>query len=72
METQPAVIFFGADYQDEDFPAKNLYKALRVAKPDLVLVQLSPEFLLQDFELHPEKHNYIKSEWEYSKSKYVD
>jgi hypothetical protein len=31
------VIFFGANY-NEEFPAKNLYKALNVAKPDLVMV----------------------------------
>jgi hypothetical protein len=38
LDSQPNVIFFGADFHDVDFPAKNLYKALRVAKPDLVLV----------------------------------
>ena len=38
LQSQPSVIFFGADFHDVDFPAKNLYKALRVAKPDLVIV----------------------------------
>ena len=31
------VMFFGANYND-DFPVKNLYKALNVIKPDTVLV----------------------------------
>ena len=34
---QTNVIFFGANF-DNEFPAKNLYKALNVAKPDVVLV----------------------------------
>ena len=45
---QTNVIFFGANF-GEAFPSKNLYKALNVAKPDLVMVQLSPEYLLTDF-----------------------
>jgi hypothetical protein len=32
---------------------KNLYKALNVAKPDLVMVQISPEYILDNFEQHP-------------------
>ena len=31
------VIFFGAKY-DENFPIKNLYKALNLIKPDALLV----------------------------------
>ena len=34
---QTNVIFYGANYGD-DFVSKNLYKALNVAKPDLVMV----------------------------------
>ena len=49
---QTNVIFYGANYGDE-FVSKNLYKALNVAKPDLVMVQLSPEYLLRDFEQLP-------------------
>lgn len=45
---QTNVIFFGANLAD-GFPSKNLYKALNVAKPDLVMVQLSPDYLLNDF-----------------------
>ena len=44
------VIFFGANY-DESFPIKNLYKALNVVRPDALLVQLSPDLLLQNFEV---------------------
>jgi len=44
------VIFFGANY-DESFPIKNLYKALNVIRPDALLVQLSPDLLLQNFEV---------------------
>lgn len=43
------VIFFGANF-DNEFPAKNLYKALNVAKPDCVLVQMSPDYLLSNFD----------------------
>ena len=45
---QTNVIFFGANF-DNEFPAKNLYKALNVARPDLVMVQMSPDFLLSNF-----------------------
>ena len=45
---QTNVVFFGANFNDE-FPSKNLYKALNLSKPDLVMVQLSPEYLLSDF-----------------------
>lgn len=41
------IIFFGADY--ENIEMKNLYKAMTIAKPDLVLVQLGPEHLLKNF-----------------------
>ena len=34
---QTNVIFFGANF-DNEYPAKNLYKALNVAKPDVVMV----------------------------------
>ena len=34
---QTNVIFFGANFNDA-FPSKNLYKALNVSKPDLVMV----------------------------------
>ena len=34
---QTNVIFFGANY-NENFPSKNLYKALNISKPDLVMV----------------------------------
>ncbi len=46
-ETGKNVIFFGADY--DKIEIKNLYKALNVAKPDLVLVQVGPEHLLDNF-----------------------
>ncbi len=45
---------------------------MKVAQPDLILVQMSPEFLLNDLELQPEKFNYDTNEWKYSSQKYVD
>ena len=36
-EKESNVVFFGANF-DEDFPIKNLYKALNVIKPDALLV----------------------------------
>lgn len=45
---QTNLIFFGANF-DNEFPAKNLYKAMNVARPDLVLVQMDPLNLLDDF-----------------------
>ena len=44
------VICFGANY-NERFPMKNLYKALNVIRPDALLVQLSPDILLSNFEI---------------------
>lgn len=46
-QNQKNIIFFGANYNNLD--AKNLYKALNVAKPDLVMVQLAPDYLLDNF-----------------------
>ena len=48
-ERKTNIIFFGANF-DNDYPAKNLYKALNVAKPDLVMVQMSPDYLLSNFD----------------------
>lgn len=61
------VIFFGADY--DKIEMKSLYKALNVSKPDLVMVQLSPEYLLDNFEQHPEK--YVQGEWLFNDLKYM-
>ena len=44
------VIFFGANFDEDSMPVKNLYKALNVAKPDLVMVQLSPDYLLSNMD----------------------
>ena len=42
------VIFIGADYKE--FEVKNLYKALNVIKPDVVLLQVRPDEILEGFE----------------------
>lgn len=68
---QTNVIFFGANFNDS-FPSKNLYKALNVAKPDLVMVQLSPDYLLTDFNQRPERFDYESNEWKFSSSKYIN
>jgi hypothetical protein len=36
QDKQTNVILFGADYKE--LPVKNLYKALNVAKPDLIMM----------------------------------
>jgi hypothetical protein len=41
------VVFVGADY--EDFEVKKLYKSLNVIKPDLVLLQVRPDLVLDQF-----------------------
>ena len=41
------VLFVGADY--EDFEVKKLYKSLNVIKPDLVLLQVRPDLVLDQF-----------------------
>ena len=65
------MIFFGANF-DNEFPAKNLYKALNVAKPDCVLVQLSPDYLLSSFDQQPVKFDYYTDKWIFDKEKYVE
>jgi hypothetical protein len=46
------VVFFGPNLSN-NFPAKNIYKALNLTKPDKVLVQMNPEILLDNFEVKP-------------------
>lgn len=41
-------MFFGANY-NEYFPIKNLYKALNTIRPDALLVQISPDQILDNF-----------------------
>lgn len=68
---QTNVIFFGANF-DNEFPAKNLYKALNVAKPDCVMVQLSPDYLLSNFNQRPMRFDYADEKWNFCKQKYID
>ena len=68
---QTNVILFGANYND-DFVSKNLYKALNVAKPDLVMVQLSPDYLLEDFDQRPQRFDYDNNFWEFCPRKYMN
>ena len=63
-EAKTNVVFFAPDSQSKDFKPKNLYKALNLVKPDIVLAQMSPDLLLDDFEVHPEKHE--DGEWKFS------
>ena len=42
------VILFGANF-DDDFPLKNLYKALNVVRPDTLLLQIRPDVAFQGF-----------------------
>ena len=65
------VIFFGANFNDE-FPVKNLYKALNVAKPDMVMVQLSPNYLLEKFQQRPVTFDEESKEWKFNNEKYLD
>ena len=65
---QKNIIFFGADF--DTLNMKNLYKAMNVAKPDLVMVQLSPNYLLDNFEQHP---GLIKdNKFEFTQDRYID
>ncbi len=41
------LIFLGADFKD--FEAKNLYKALNLVKPDVIVVQVRPDEILEGF-----------------------
>jgi hypothetical protein len=41
------VIYFGSDY--EGIPMKNIYKALNLVRPDIVLLQMRPDLLLDNF-----------------------
>jgi hypothetical protein len=44
------VIFVGADY--EDFEVKQLYKSLNVIKPDLVMLQVRPDLVVDRFKAY--------------------
>ena len=68
---QTNVVFFGANF-DSSFPSKNLYKALSVAKPDLVMVQLRPDYLLSGFEPWPTTYDYTEEQWKFCPMKYID
>jgi hypothetical protein len=41
------VIFVGADF--EGFEVKNLYKSLNLIKPDLIMMQVRPDLVLDRF-----------------------
>ena len=49
---------------------KNMYKAMTVAKPDLVMVQVSPDLLLDNFEQYPEKHT-SEDGWVFDEQAYL-
>lgn len=54
------VILFGANF-DDDYPLKNLYKALNVVRPDALLLQISPDIAMKDFSIEKacaQEHNY--------------
>lgn len=39
-------IFVGADY--ENFEVKNMYKSLNLVKPDVILLQVRPDLVLEN------------------------
>ena len=41
------MIFVGADF--EEFEVKNLYKSLNLIKPDLIMMQVRPDLVLDRF-----------------------
>jgi hypothetical protein len=41
-----------------------------VAKPDVILVQMAPEILLQDFQMAPMAKK--KNDWEFSRKLYIN
>ena len=47
LEDRANVIFMGADYSN--FELKNLYKSLNLIKPDLVMLQVRPDLVLDKF-----------------------
>ena len=47
MRRAANVIFVGADF--EDFEVKNLYKSLNLIKPDLIMMQVRPDLVLDKF-----------------------
>ncbi len=66
-QTDKSVVFFGADY--ENINIKNLYKAMTVAKPDLVLVQIPPHYILDNFSQHPTR--FADSKWVFDSLNYL-
>ena len=68
-ERKTNVVFFGPNFQGRSFPAKNLYKAMNVVRPDAVLVQMSPDLLLDEFQVWPEVNE--EGIWNFSQDKYL-
>jgi len=66
-QTDKSVVFFGADY--ENINIKNLYKAMTVAKPDVVLVQIPPHYILDNFAQHPVR--FADSKWVFDSFNYL-
>ncbi|CDW83262.1 UNKNOWN [Stylonychia lemnae] len=63
------VLFVGADF--EDFTLKNIYKSLNVFKPDLVLLQLRPDDVLNQFSTDLVKVNSETNEVQLDEEKYL-
>ena len=59
------MILFAANFDDE-YPLKNLYKALNVVRPDALLLQISPDIAFNNFKVdevsaaNEPYHNQIK------------
>ena len=45
------VVFVGADYE-KGFEVKLLYKSLNVIKPDLVILQVRPDLVIDPFKTY--------------------
>ncbi len=55
------VIFIGAEYEEE-FEVKKLYKSLNVIKPDMVMIQVRPDLVLERFKGYEEEIGEEKEE----------
>jgi hypothetical protein len=58
------VIFVGADF--EGFEVKNLYKSLNLIKPDLIMMQVRPDLVLDRFKNYEDEVLLERRDLQYS------
>jgi hypothetical protein len=58
------VIFVGADF--EEFEVKNLYKSLNLIKPDLIMMQVRPDLVLDRFKNYEDEVLLERRDLQYS------